>query len=101
MMKVVSRASNRLFVGLPLCRDEDWINLTTNFTINVVISANIINLFPNFLKGSVLLSSGLWSLNADFNFLQLGGSLLDQRGEGCPKDDASSRTNSDPQNRAT
>jgi hypothetical protein len=50
IMKVVCRTSNRLFVGLPLCRNEDFIALNTQFTISVILSAQLINLFPKFLK---------------------------------------------------
>ncbi|KAJ7458519.1 cytochrome P450 [Mycena latifolia] len=49
-LRVISRASNRLFVGLPLCRDPEYINLTVEFANNVMKSAKRINLFPHFLK---------------------------------------------------
>ncbi|KAF9263054.1 cytochrome P450 [Marasmius fiardii PR-910] len=47
--KIVVRASNRVFVGLPLCRDKDWCDLNVNFTISVAINSLIIGLFPKFL----------------------------------------------------
>ncbi|KAK7446303.1 hypothetical protein VKT23_014509 [Stygiomarasmius scandens] len=50
VMQIVCRTSNRLFVGLPLCRDPDWINLNIQFTIDVMKAAQIIKLFPDFLK---------------------------------------------------
>ena len=68
MLKIVCRTSNRVFVGLPLCeydviqeafvlympfllgRDPDYRQLNEQFTINVVIGARIINLFPKFLR---------------------------------------------------
>ncbi|GLB35443.1 putative cytochrome p450 [Lyophyllum shimeji] len=50
IMKIVCRTSNRLFVGLPLCRDPDFLSLNVEFTVDVMKAANIINLFPNFLK---------------------------------------------------
>ncbi|KAF8061617.1 cytochrome P450 [Lyophyllum atratum] len=50
IMKIVCRTSNRLFVGLPLCRDPDYRALQVEFTVDVMKAARIINLFPNFLK---------------------------------------------------
>ncbi|KAG6816479.1 hypothetical protein H0H93_008055, partial [Arthromyces matolae] len=50
IMKIVSRSSNRLFVGLPLCRNADYRDLNIEFTIDVIKAAQLINLFPNILK---------------------------------------------------
>ncbi|PPQ77970.1 hypothetical protein CVT26_005275 [Gymnopilus dilepis] len=50
IMKVVCRTSNRLFVGLPLCRDPDYRQLNEQFTIDVMVGARIINAFPKFLR---------------------------------------------------
>ncbi|KZV74004.1 cytochrome P450 [Peniophora sp. CONT] len=50
LQNVICRVSNRLFVGLPLCRNAEWIKLNINFTIDAVIGAQILRLFPEFLK---------------------------------------------------
>ncbi|KAF8549777.1 cytochrome P450 [Imleria badia] len=50
VQKVVCRTSNRMFVGLPLCRDPDWIDLNIRYTIDVVKGAAILILFPKLLK---------------------------------------------------
>ncbi|KAG5350288.1 hypothetical protein C0989_011728 [Termitomyces sp. Mn162] len=50
IMKIVSRSSNRLFVGLPLCWNADYRDLNIEFTIDVIRAARTINLYPNFLK---------------------------------------------------
>ncbi|KZT20329.1 cytochrome P450 [Neolentinus lepideus HHB14362 ss-1] len=50
IMQVICRASNRVFVGLPKCRDPAYIKLNTSFTLDVVFGAVIINLFPDFLR---------------------------------------------------
>ncbi|KAF8447272.1 cytochrome P450 [Boletus edulis BED1] len=47
--KIISRTSNRVFVGLPLCRDPDWVSLNVEFTMDVVKGATIISLFPKFI----------------------------------------------------
>ncbi|KAL5522639.1 hypothetical protein ACEPAG_8657 [Sanghuangporus baumii] len=50
VMQVVARTSNRVFVGLPLCRNKDWIELNIRYTIDVVKGAMMINMVPDFLK---------------------------------------------------
>ena len=66
MMKVVCRASNRIFVGLPLCtwlllleyyyvlsfagRNKDFVDINVKFTVDVVKTAFILRLFPDILK---------------------------------------------------
>ncbi|KAK7054327.1 hypothetical protein VNI00_003520 [Paramarasmius palmivorus] len=46
---IVVRANNRVFVGLPLCRDIDYCNFNVQFTIDVALNSAIIGLFPAFL----------------------------------------------------
>ncbi|KAK0212144.1 cytochrome P450 [Desarmillaria ectypa] len=50
ILQIVCRVSNRVFVGLPLCRNPDYIKLNINYAVNVVVCAHIINLFPSILK---------------------------------------------------
>ncbi|KAF8833162.1 cytochrome P450 [Paxillus ammoniavirescens] len=49
IQKVVSRTSNRIFVGLPLCRNPDWIDLNERFALDVAKGAVLIGLFPKVL----------------------------------------------------
>ncbi|KAF8844252.1 cytochrome P450 [Paxillus ammoniavirescens] len=49
IQKIICRSGNRMFVGLPLCRNPDWIHLTTRFTLDVVKGGIIIGLFPKVL----------------------------------------------------
>ncbi|KAH9928846.1 cytochrome P450 [Fomitopsis serialis] len=46
----VCRAANRIFVGLPVCRDPDYIAVNEGFTMDVVVGSTLIKLFPSFLK---------------------------------------------------
>jgi len=48
--RIVSRTSNRLFVGLPLCRDPEYRNLNIEFTVDVFVAARFINRFPDVMK---------------------------------------------------
>ncbi|KAJ6555170.1 cytochrome P450 [Mycena vulgaris] len=50
ILRVVSRSSNRLFVGVELCRNSDYRDLVIEYAEDVVHRAKIINLFPNVLK---------------------------------------------------
>ena len=50
MLDVISRISNRVLVGLPLCRNRDYLRSTSTFARNVVITAGILNLLPEFLR---------------------------------------------------
>ncbi|RDX42959.1 cytochrome P450 [Lentinus brumalis] len=47
---IVARASNRAFVGLPLCRDEGFLDLCIRFTRVVIKDRYVISLFPRSLK---------------------------------------------------
>ncbi|KAL2065895.1 hypothetical protein VTL71DRAFT_3565 [Oculimacula yallundae] len=49
-MKIVARTSNRIFVGLPLCRNEDYLNSAGSFSQDIPISAGIIKLIPSIFK---------------------------------------------------
>jgi cytochrome P450 len=50
MQRIVCRASSRIIVGAPLCRDHDYQALVLNFIVNLKKSAFIISCFPEFLK---------------------------------------------------
>ncbi|KAJ3514885.1 hypothetical protein NLJ89_g2106 [Agrocybe chaxingu] len=49
-MHIVCRTSNRLFVGLPLCRSPEYQTLNEQFTIHVFQDALKISMFPRFLR---------------------------------------------------
>jgi cytochrome P450 len=36
LLRIVALVSGRIFVGLPLCRNEQWINTTINFTVDLM-----------------------------------------------------------------
>ncbi|KZT70598.1 cytochrome P450 [Daedalea quercina L-15889] len=48
--QIISRASNRVFVGAPLCRDKEFLDLACKYTNDVMTGAGILMFFPNFLK---------------------------------------------------
>ncbi|KAL5522640.1 hypothetical protein ACEPAG_8658 [Sanghuangporus baumii] len=50
VMKTIARTSNRAFVGLPTCRNEDYIDLIVRYTLDVIKGSLLINMVPDFLK---------------------------------------------------
>lgn len=49
IMKAMCRVSNRLFVGLPLCRSPEFEALQQQFALQVVLRATLVNCFPKFV----------------------------------------------------
>ncbi|KIK57169.1 hypothetical protein GYMLUDRAFT_46414 [Collybiopsis luxurians FD-317 M1] len=49
-MKIISRTSNRYFVGSPLCRDPDYMKLNIEFTVDAFNGAKTLQHYPGFLK---------------------------------------------------
>ncbi|KAI0654469.1 cytochrome P450 [Cubamyces menziesii] len=47
---IIARASNRVFVGLPACRNTEFLDLAVSFTLDVVQDRATINRFPNLVK---------------------------------------------------
>ncbi|EHL01857.1 putative Ent-kaurene oxidase [Glarea lozoyensis 74030] len=50
MSEVITRISNRVLVGLPLCRNEDYLHYSSTFARFVVLESAAISLFPGFMK---------------------------------------------------
>jgi cytochrome P450 len=50
MERAVCATSNRVFVGAPLCRNQDYLNLNLSFTLNVIKHATILKMFPKLLR---------------------------------------------------
>ncbi|KAK0212067.1 cytochrome P450 [Desarmillaria ectypa] len=71
ILQIVCRTTNRMFVGLPLCRNPDYIELNINFTIKAFICARIVNLFPSFMKPIVgsIITPRRWAMAKTEKFL--------------------------------
>lgn len=50
MSRIASLMSGRAFVGLPLSRDEDWVNATVNYTQDVTRAWMILFMLPKLLR---------------------------------------------------
>ncbi|KAJ7233059.1 cytochrome P450 [Mycena rebaudengoi] len=49
-LQVIARTTNRFFVGLPLCRNPDYLALNIGVAVDVVVKAQLINFLPAFLR---------------------------------------------------
>ncbi|KAJ7509510.1 cytochrome P450, partial [Mycena galericulata] len=78
LMTVVARTTNRMFVGLPICRNSEYLKLVVQFTIDVAIRAQFINLLPSVLRPSLgpLISSRNHSIRQGVKHL---GPLIEYR----------------------
>jgi hypothetical protein len=50
LCRMIALLSGRVFVGLPLCRDQNWINLTINATIDCFAGVKKLDLYSNFWR---------------------------------------------------
>ncbi|TEB33836.1 cytochrome P450 [Coprinellus micaceus] len=50
LVHIVCRTTNRLFVGLPLCREPEYRKIQEDWTIQIVATSHLIHLFPTILK---------------------------------------------------
>jgi len=50
MMTIVARTTNRVFVGLPVCRNQDYMKLVIQYTIDVAVRGQLINILPSVLR---------------------------------------------------
>lgn len=57
IMRTICQASNITFVGSPLCRNKEYMDVMLKYTIDVMTGAQIIGLFPKFLRPWVVLTS--------------------------------------------
>ena len=48
ILKAVARISARMFVGLPLCRNEEWLDISVHYTENVFKTVMALRMFPKF-----------------------------------------------------
>ncbi|KAJ7103682.1 cytochrome P450 [Mycena crocata] len=50
IMQVVARTSNRIFVGVPLCRNQEYLDLAISYTVTVFTRGQLIAMVPKILK---------------------------------------------------
>ncbi|KAG7092729.1 hypothetical protein E1B28_009058 [Marasmius oreades] len=50
VLRIVCRTTNRIFVGLPLCRNEEWKDIVIDYATRCFTASQSINLSPKFLQ---------------------------------------------------
>lgn len=80
-IKVVCRTSNRVFVGLPMCRNADYCDLNERFTMDVVKGALVLKLFPAFLRPFIARFCTNVPTNIDEGIVHLGPAILERLGK--------------------
>ncbi|KAF2704104.1 cytochrome P450 monooxygenase-like protein [Pleomassaria siparia CBS 279.74] len=53
ILRLVARVSARIFLGQPLCRNEEWLEISTEFTENTFVTLVVLRLFPRFLHATL------------------------------------------------
>ncbi|KZT10575.1 cytochrome P450, partial [Laetiporus sulphureus 93-53] len=53
MQKIVAHVTNRVFVGVPFCRNEEYLNTVVNFAVDVSKGRMILSYVPQLFKGIV------------------------------------------------
>ncbi|KAJ7196258.1 cytochrome P450 [Mycena pura] len=78
VMKIVARTSNRLFVGLPLCREQEFLDICVDFAVKSFTRGVIIGFLPYFLRPifGPLLSTRKSSVRRALKFL---GPMINDR----------------------
>ncbi|KAH8828949.1 cytochrome P450 [Flagelloscypha sp. PMI_526] len=50
LMRMVSRISNRMIVGLPFCHNQEFLDINVKYTLRVITSATLLRFFPEILR---------------------------------------------------
>jgi hypothetical protein len=50
LVRVIALMSGRIFVGLPLCREKEWIETTVTYTEDIMIARELIALIPTIMR---------------------------------------------------
>ncbi|EZF29197.1 Dihydromonacolin L monooxygenase LovA [Trichophyton interdigitale] len=50
IVKIVARMSSRVFLGEELCRNEEWLRITAEYTVNLFIAVNELMTWPTYVR---------------------------------------------------
>lgn len=51
LLSIVARMSSRVFLGEQLCRNEEWLEVTKNYTTTAVLAAEELRCYPKWYRG--------------------------------------------------
>jgi cytochrome P450 len=52
-MRIVSRMSSRVFMGEGLCRNEDWVRISSEYTTQAFIAGDVLRAYPRWARSIV------------------------------------------------
>lgn len=52
-LQIAAQMSSRVFVGDQLCRDEHWLRITINYTLDAITGALALRLWPSFARPAI------------------------------------------------
>ena len=50
LLDLVARLSSRVFLGKELCRNQDWLRITKNYTVDTFMASAILRMIPSFVR---------------------------------------------------
>jgi len=50
ILRIIARTSSRAFVGLPLCRNEDWLTVSMKFTGDIFMTVDKLTSIPKLIR---------------------------------------------------
>ena len=50
ILQLVARLSSRVFLGKELCRNEDWLRITKDYTVDTFTASAILRMVPSFIR---------------------------------------------------
>lgn len=53
ILSVIARLSSRVFLGPEICRNEEWLSITKNYTIDSFMAADHLRTFPSWARSYV------------------------------------------------
>ncbi|KAJ5175638.1 uncharacterized protein N7482_001515, partial [Penicillium canariense] len=58
MTKIIAQVSSRIILGEGICRDPEWLHITTNYTVDAFRAAEELKLWPKAFRPAVARMSG-------------------------------------------
>ncbi|KAM0253743.1 hypothetical protein ACHAP5_000321 [Fusarium lateritium] len=53
LMRIVSRVSSRIFMGEKLCRDEEWVRVSGDYTLSAFATSNLLRAYPRWARSFI------------------------------------------------
>ncbi|KAI0804678.1 cytochrome P450 [Irpex lacteus] len=51
LSQIVARVSSRIFVGTPICRNQEYLDVSIAYTLKVAVGGRLLSMFPSWFRG--------------------------------------------------